>query len=235
MNYSYHFETGDKDCEHHGYGGIWGGQHLSAHHNLFAHCVSRNPRFNGTRLGATQELVDYRNNVIYNWGGNNVYGGEGGMYNLVNNYYRYGPSTSKSTRFRIVNPTRQEKPPIGFGKFFVEGNYVDEAPETTKNNWLGIDMGNGGTEQEKKEAVMSQAFATESIPVQTATDAYQSVLQQVGASLPVRDTLDARIIMNVKNRTGAIIDVQGGFPHATEFEKTINAWPTLEIVTCPNG
>src|SRR6185436_2809978 len=31
LNYSYHFETGDKDYEHHGYGGIWGGLHLTAH------------------------------------------------------------------------------------------------------------------------------------------------------------------------------------------------------------
>ena len=73
LNYSYHFEEGDKDYERHGYGGIWGGAHLSAHHNLFAHCNSRNPRFNGTRLGSSQELVDYRNNVIYNWGGNNAF------------------------------------------------------------------------------------------------------------------------------------------------------------------
>src|SRR2546423_1879762 len=82
LNYSYHFETGDKDYEHHGYGGIWGGKHLSAHHNLFAHCANRTPRFDGIR-NSPLENVDYRNNVIYNWGGNNVYAGEGGNYNIV--------------------------------------------------------------------------------------------------------------------------------------------------------
>ncbi len=123
LNYSYHFETGDKDWENHGYGGIWGGQHLSAHHNLFAHCVSRNPRFNGARLGADAEFVDFRNNVIYNWQHNNVYGGEGGMYNMQNNYFKYGPVTNKNVRSRIVNPSKVENQP--FGQFYVAGNYVD--------------------------------------------------------------------------------------------------------------
>jgi hypothetical protein len=224
LNYSYHFETGDKDWEHHGYGGIWGGSHLSAHHNLFAHCVNRNPRFNGTRLGASQEFADYRNNVIYNWGGNNVYGGEAGNYNIVNNYYKYGPSTSKSVKFRIVNPSKTETLP--FGKWYVAGNYVDEASEVTKNNWLGIHMGNGGTEEDKKQAVMDKAFITENITEQTARDAYEDILKYVGASYK-RDTLDIRIINDVKNRTGRFIDVQGGFPHGTAYELTVNAWPAL--------
>lgn len=227
LNYSYHFETGDKDYEHHGYGGIWGGSHLSAHHNLFAHCNSRNPRFNGTRLGATQELVDYRNNLIYNWGNNSVYGGEGGQYNIVNNYYRYGPSTNKKTRSRVLNPFRQEKPAIDFGKFYVKGNYVDEAPEVTTNNWLGIDMGNGGTEADKKEAIVAVPFTVMALPGQSALDAYQQVLDEAGASLH-RDTLDQRIIGDVRNRTGRFIDVQGGFPHGTAYEETLNAWPVLQ-------
>ncbi len=233
LNYSYHFETGDKDWEHHGYGGIWGGNHLSAHHNLFAHCVSRNPRFNGARLGATQELVDFRNNVIYNWGGNNVYGGEAGNYNVANNYYKYGPATNKNVRYRVVNPTRQEKPLIDFGKFFVDGNYVDEAKDVTKNNWLGIHMGNNATEADKKAAVVDKPFEVVSLPVHTAAEAFEEVLQHAGCSKPFRDTLDQRIIKNVRERTGSIIDVQGGFPHGTPYELTKNAWPALRSLPAP--
>lgn len=230
LNYSYHFETGDKDWEHHGYGGIWGGSHLSAHHNLIAHCLSRNPRFNGTRLGASQEFADFRNNVIYNWGHNNIYGGEAGHYNIVNNYFRYGPSTNKNVRYRIVNPSRTETLP--FGKWYVDGNYVDEAKDISKNNWLGIDMGNGGTEADKKEAVMDKPFFAEGIPVQSAKEAYNDVLSYAGASFS-RDTLDERIINDVKNRTGRIIDVQGGYPHGTAYELTVSAWPALKSLPAP--
>ncbi|HSN60566.1 MAG TPA: hypothetical protein VLR49_06510, partial [Ferruginibacter sp.] len=230
LNYSYHFEAGDKDYEHHGYGGIWGGEHLTAHHNLFAHCNSRTPRFDGIRNAAT-ELVDYRNNVIYNWGGNNVYAGEGGNYNLVNNYYKYGPETNKKTKFQVVNPNNK-LPQIPFGKFYVEGNYVDGAPEVSKNNWLGINMGNGGTEQDKKEAIISEPHAAETFKMEPATQAYASVLSMVGASYR-RDTLDDRIINDVKNRTGKFIDVQGGFAHGTAYEQTTNAWPALKSLAAP--
>lgn len=226
LNYSYHFETGDKDWEHHGYGGIWGGLHLSAHHNLFAHCVNRNPRFNGIRHTPT-ELVDYVNNVIYNWGSNTIYAGEGGTYNIVSNYFKYGPATHKNVRYRICNPGRNET--IGFGKWYVNGNYVDEAKDVSKNNWLGVDMGNGGTEADKKECVQDKAFLALSVRMQTASDAFIDVLLKSGASYR-RDTLDARIINDVRNRSGRIIDVQGGYPHGTAYELTVDAWPALQIV-----
>lgn len=231
LNYSYHFETGDKDFENHGYGGIWGGKNLSAHHNLFAHCISRNPRLNGTR-NYPEELVDYRNNIIYNWGHNNIYGGEGGNYNIVNNYYKYGPSTAKKTRFRIVNPSKLESPFIPYGKYYVAGNHVDGSPEISQNNSLGVHMGDGSAE-DKKTALVNTVFGKADIPFQTAQDSYIAVLQHAGASLPRRDTLDERIIENVRNRTGKIIDVQGGYPHGTEYSLTINAWPVLHSLPAP--
>ena len=225
LNYSYHFETGDKDYEHHGFGGIWGGRHASFHHNLFAHCNNRTPRFDGIR-NAPEENCDYSNNVIYNWGGNNVYAGEGGTYNIVNNYYKYGPSTAKNAKANIVNPYHK-LPTIPFGKFYVAGNYVDGANEVTSNNWLGVTM-NNGTEADALKSKLDAPFPVVPVRLQTAVDAYNLVLKNVGATLPKRDTLDERIINDVKNRTGKFIDVQGGFPHGTAYELTINAWPGLK-------
>ncbi len=225
LNYSYHFEKGDKDYERHGYGGIWGGKHLSAHHNLFAHCNSRNPRFNGIR-NMPDENVDYRNNVIYNWGGNNVYAGEGGNYNIVNNYYKYGPNTNKNVKYQVVNPW--SKPPnIAYGKYFVDGNYVDGSNEVTSNNWLGVRMGDNKRGDDPALAKANAPFAIVPVTTQQAKDAYELVLKQVGCSLPNRDTLDARIINDVKHRTGRFIDVQGGYPHGTAYEATVKAWPAL--------
>ncbi len=229
LNYSYHFETGDKDYEHHGYGAIWGGKHSSFHHNLFAHCNSRTPRFDGIR-NIPEENCDYRNNVIYNWGGNNVYAGEGGNYNIVNNYYKYGPSTYPDVRYRIVNPYKRSD--IPFGKFYVTGNYVDGWPNVSADNSLGVVM-NNGDQDDKKASLVTRELAAETITMQAADKAYQLVLKNVGAILPARDTLDERIINDVKNRTGRIIDVQGDYPHGTEYEKTINAWPILKPSPAP--
>lgn len=233
LNYSYHFEKGDTDFERHGYGGIWGGKHFSAHHNLFAHCVSRNPRFNGVRLGESEELVDFRNNVIYNWGHNNVYGGENGSYNIVNNYYRYGPSTNINVRFRIVNPTKSKEENSPYGRFYVNGNYVDGAADVSKNNWLGVHLDKGATESHKQLAVVTRPFAVLDMPVTSAADAYSDVLRFAGAVMPERDTLDERVINDVKNRTGRVIDVQGGYAHGTTYEKTVNAWPYLQQLDPP--
>ncbi len=243
LNYSYHFETGDTDFERHGYGGIWGGQKASFHHNLFAHLQGRVPRFDGSRNlgnGATTGLenADFRNNVLYNWASYNTNGGEGGNYNIVNNYYKYGPSTSTgsssgvSIRYEVINPGKQATPVLPYGKYYLSGNYVDGSTANTNNNWLGAAM-SGGSYADTTSAKATVPFATIAVNTHAALDAYNYVLATGGCSLPKRDTLDARIINDVKNRTGRIIDVQGGYPHGTPFANTVNAWPTLASLTAP--
>ena len=59
------------------------------------------------------------------------------------------------------------------------------------------------------------------------------VLKHAGAVMPSRDTLDARIIKDVTERTGTLIDVQGGYPHGTSYERSANAWPHLRSAAAP--
>ena len=96
----------------HGYGGIWGGKLARFHHNFVGHLMNRGPRFNGARYGWTgytsnkeystykwqnavqAENVDFRNCVMYNAQGTCYGGPGGGQINIVNNYYKAGPSHS---------------------------------------------------------------------------------------------------------------------------------------------
>lgn len=235
LNYSYHFEGG-ADFQEHGYGGIWGARRGSFHHNLIAHAKGRNPRFAGisTYTPATVgvENADFRNNVVYNWGSYSTNGGEGGNYNLVNNYYKYGPSTGTGTsvsipvRGMIVQPSQTTgTSPVPYGKFWVAGNYVDGHASITTNNWLGVSM-SGVTQADTALAKAANEHVIAPVSTHSALEAYQLVLEQAGASFR-RDTLDARVVTDVRNRTGRLIDVQGGYPHGTSFAGTVTAWPTL--------
>jgi pectate lyase len=174
----------------HGYGGIWGGTNVSFHHNLLAHHSSRNPRFDGSNALCIN--VDYRNNVIYNWGFNSAYGGEGGTINMVANYYKYGPATKSGVRYRIIEPSD------GTGKWYVQDNFVTGSPAITANNWAG---GVQGTY--KTESVMRAYEPHPYVPItqQSAEEAYTRVLEYSGAILPKRDAVDARIIQDVINCT----------------------------------
>ncbi|MCC3154366.1 pectate lyase [Hymenobacter sp. BT770] len=236
LNYSYHYEKGDKDFERHGFGGIWGGQHSSFHHNLFAHCKNRTPRFNGSRYThpAGFENCDFSNNVIYNWGENNVYAGEGGNYNVVNNYYKPGPNTDPKVRAQVLNPYKIDKETgrLPYGKFYLTGNYVAGAPAITAHNWRGVVM-NGGTAADTAQSKVDQPFVLGPLALQTAPAAYEAVLLGAGAIRPRRDTLDQRIVREVRAGTGTIIDVQGHYPHGTPYSVSQRAWPVLKSTPAP--
>lgn len=241
LNYSYHYESPGPDFQEHGYGGIWGGQNASFHHNLIAHAKGRMPRFSGSGSfgdGKTPGLenADFRNNVVYNWGSYSTNGGEGGNYNIVNNYYKYGPSTTTGTtsgvdrRNMIMNPSKSTELP--YPKIYLDGNYVDNSSGISQSNWKGMAMASG-TLADTAQSKVTSPFNLPAITTQSAQEAYELVLAGAGAVLPTRDTLDQRIINNVRNRTGRLIDVQGGYPHGTPYEQTVNAWPTLASGAAP--
>lgn len=221
----------------HGYGGIAGGKFASFHHNMYAHHDSRNPRlgeYAGSKFALT-DLTDFRNNVIYNWGHNNVYGGEGMNVNIVNNYYKPGPATT--TKQRIVAIDKNGNPEAEvyniWGKYYINGNVIEGNPEITKDNWtegvFGQMKAYNLTDKDKNSIKINQPHDIQSnVITHSAKEAYEKILQIGGASL-VRDAVDLHVLKDVKNgsftykgskgSTNGIIDSQkdvGGFPKLNE-------------------
>ncbi len=169
----------------HGYGGIWGGKLASFHHNFVGHLMNRGPRFNGARYGWTgytsnkeydtykwenpvqAENVDFRNCVMYNAQGTCYGGPGGGQINIVNNYYKAGPSQSlksktlngikvsvssgkeRGSQDRITQVTvsssgnSDKKHPEYYemtSRYFISGNTTETTKGTvTKNqDWKGV-------------------------------------------------------------------------------------------------
>ena len=207
----------------HGYGGNWGGSGASFHHNLIAHHTSRTPRL-GPRQGTqTDERMDMRNNVIYNFGGNGCYGGEGLNVNIVNNYYKPGPGSPTGTRgMRIagigIRTTDYCKNNDGswngwypmwhvWGKYYVTGNVNTSYSQVTRDNWTyGIynQIDNAKNDYTYTQATKDSMRIDEAIPfvcvtTHTAEQAYEQVLKYAGASLH-RDELDELIVSDTRNK-----------------------------------
>ena len=181
----------------HGFGGIWGGNRASFHHNLLAHHTSRNPRFSSVD---STTWVDYRNNVVYNWGYKAAYGGgHHGTINFVGNYYKPGPGTELHKLVEVAGD--------GTSRYYVQGNVMSDDEAMTADNYLGVkDKGDSCTVQ--------QPFPSVPIVEQQPEEAYSLVLQKVGCSLH-RDSYDSAVVKSVEEGTGQFIDSPqevGGWP-----------------------
>ena len=201
----------------HGYGGIWGGKKASFHHNLFAHHKSRNPRLHGARYHKQpdQEIVDFRNNVIYNWQSNNTYGGEEGNHNIVNNYYKAGPAT-RSKKDKFLNPYAP------FGTFYLEGNIIEGQEDVNQNNWKGVAADPSKTETLR----LDRPIDVTAIPSESAEEAFTSVLASVGASHR-QDAIDKRIIEEVRNGSATF---ENGI---IDSQSEVGSWPKHKSMRVP--
>ncbi len=248
----------------HGYGGNWGGSGASYHHNLLCHHDSRSPRLGPRASTQTDERMDMRNNVIYNWAGNGCYGGEGMKVNIVNNYYKPGPGTkqrSASIQYRIAgigirttayceaNPSFAPMLHV-WGKFFVNGNYINGFSDVTADNWTnGIyaqisnsTNDNLFTDVTKDTMKLSSPMDLMYTTTHTTEAAYDKVLRYAGASLS-RDWVDTLMVHDtrygVASHTGTGSGDVYGIIDSQNDNKPANApadwspWPVLNSTACP--
>ena len=230
----------------HGFGGIWGSNYSTYHHNLLAHHSSRNPRW-----ASGGGYNDYRNNVLYNWGYNSSYGGEKHQVgnpkfsditvNFVGNYYKPGPATDKGkVSYRIVNPGSRGDD--DYGKWYVSGNVIAGNKKVSINNWDGGVQPSGGDKAIDK-IKLDKPWNAMKINEQSPEDAYNAVLANAGCNKPVRDAVDSRIIEEVRNgnatfegesykKRGRMADpsLKSGI---IDSQNDVGGWPELKSLPAP--
>ncbi len=207
----------------HRFGGIWGNNHGTYHHNLIAHNDSRNPRW-----ASGCKYNDYRNNVLYNWGYKSCYGGEAqqpgnaewnfSTINMVANYYKPGPATKNGVRDRIAEPSARGS--NDKGSWYVADNVMVGSSEVTNNNWKGID----GNKYKK----LDNPWSAMAIKQESAEKAYETVLKHAGCSLPNRDAVDKRIMEEVRTGTAAM-----GRNGIIDRPSDVGGWPELKSAVAP--
>lgn len=186
------------DIYNHGFGATIGGRNCSFIRNLFASNISRN-----CSIGMGYEF-NFVNNVIFNWWNRTIDGGDNtSKINIINNYFKPGPITPKNKpiRYRIIKleTGRSEKYKNIYGKAYVNGNIIEDNIRVTENNWDGGVQGVNidKSSPEWNNIIMQTPFEMPHINIMNTLDAYKYVIENVGATLPVRDKVDERIIKTV--------------------------------------
>lgn len=218
----------------HGFGGIWGGYKATFHHNLLANHASRNPRFSsvdGTKW------VDYRNNVVYNWGFKAAYGGgHHGEINMVKNYYKPGPA---SQHHRLLDVAED-----GTGRYYVADNVMAGDQAVTRDNRIGVrdcagkpyilhrksaapDSGISPEARPERGEETSTCLVEQPFPYAVISEdepdrAYRRVLKSAGCSFQ-RDSYDKEVLRQMKKGIGTF-----GVNGIINSPDDVGGWPVLK-------
>lgn len=186
------------DTWNHSFGSTLGGENCTFMRNLWANNTGRNPSI------GWYGIFNFVNNVVFNWVHRSTDGGDyRAMFNIINNYYKPGPMTPKNStvghRFLKPEAGRSKLKYQVYGRAYVNGNIMEGYDHITKNNWDGgvqvEDEPNTGKYTEDMK--WNKPLPMPELTILSAKDAFQYVLKNAGATLPVRDPVDTRITTQV--------------------------------------
>src|SRR3989339_2070694 len=190
----------------HGYGLLAGTyvQNISIHHNLFAHLVMRMPECNDSTRG---EIIS---NVMYHWEGKATDFITGTQYwDVKKNYYKQKVEESDHKSIKIYWPGYEQYIINTNSRFFIEGNVGPNRPSSSSGGeWDMVyleDGGGSGAQYAGPLRANTSVLTTPPVVRVTehiAEDAYNVVLEKVGATAPLRDSVDLEVINDVINRVG---------------------------------
>lgn len=204
----------------HGTGPMFGSEgsyNVSFHHNLLAHNDFRNP------LIKTTGMAEVVNNVIYNWGfyamhAEDDYGKV--PINIIGNFFKKGSDSSNSA-FEIY---LEDEGGLGFDVYAFDNIGPRRTNRSMSQDTLVDPNGRKYLRNTPHPSVLSTVHTCDS---NQSCDVYTKVLDQVGATQGIdgkgqwfmrRDSVDQRVVAEVKNGTGKAIN------HPSE----VGGWPQLD-------
>jgi hypothetical protein len=196
---------------------------VTLHHSLFASSRNRHPTLGSSRETIAEAIVDFRNNVVYNWEGPSNLGNC--RIEFVGNMYVAGPNTRLA---RLPLAVKADRLDVHLARGYLRDNLFEQNAEWTRDNYLAVNYssddgeGYGRTTREVFEVRAPIVSAHERPVTQAAREAYESVLLGAGASRP-RDAADARLVAGIRSRTHRRIDSQA----------EVGGWPVLKSEVAP--
>ncbi|MGA9651039.1 hypothetical protein [Pedobacter sp.] len=158
---------------------------VSSHHNLLAHGRVRNPRID-------MLTYDFRNNVIYNFVGTG-YGSDNDYLrlNYIGNTLKKGPDTKGNPMYAWSESTK-------YAQWYGKGNRL---PEDFKSVFGKSDI-----------AVISAPIPSIPVVTHNADEAYSLVVENGGATKPVKDKITSYVSQTVQDGTGYIPGTPDDWP-----------------------
>ena len=211
----------------HSFAGSISGDIGSYHHNLLTHCAGRNWSLAG---GFTQGhmfggKLDIRNNVVYNWEHRTNDGGVR-LLNLVGNYYIPGPA---SKVFHLLIAEIENPLPDDTQQYYVADNVMEGHPQYNPDNWKNGGVIGGKQPKDFTSMRLDKPFCVPYVTTQSAKEAYESVMADVGCNYPKYDSYDARMVKDVLERKATYKGSKTGIPGIIDSQKDVaGGWPELK-------
>ena len=225
---------------------------ISGHHNFFASNYDRNPYIAGGN--ETPGLIDWRNNVAYNWyGANNISIQGDRRLNAVHNLSVAGPESNPQEGSwpitQVPSDTR-----VCFNdecKIYVLGNLGGQRVSQDMDEWCVADWFNSDLISTDEQSLVEYPAVPITItPMDWDPDSNTSVVgseivSKTGATKPIRDDADVSIISDFENHAGTIptwkafpddyppLSQDGDNPLDTDQDGMLDAWE-IENGTDPN-
>ncbi|MCA9057975.1 MAG: hypothetical protein KDA85_05730 [Planctomycetaceae bacterium] len=211
----------------HGYAASIGGDIGSFHHNLLAHCAGRNWSLAGGLNRQKQHTgrLDLRNNVVFNWKDRATDGGAAEVQ-FVNKIYRPGPATQK---LFMIRPELEWVHLYGPQRYFIEGNVLQGKVEADESLGGFVPW----PETNIAEYVVREPFFESCVQTQTATDAYEDVLADVGCNVPRLDEHDLRILEEVRTGNCRYRGSQTMLPGLPDSQDDVGGWEEYPEIRRP--